>query len=150
MSIATDKLESIRQQVQYHLDHAEQKRLSPAQEAALKDQIRERLVAEMKSAEGMSGALPFLVVGDVNATMATTVVASKLHIPVAHVEAGLRSFNMQMPEEINRVLTDRLSALLFCPTETAVKNLAAEGIDHDQGVQIGGQRFRLQQPQQRV
>ena len=54
---------------------------------------------------------------------------SKLHVPVAHVEAGLRSFNMRMPEEINRILTDRVSSLLFCPTETAVRNLRNEGVE---------------------
>jgi UDP-GlcNAc3NAcA epimerase len=77
-----------------------------------------------------------LVYGDTNSTLAGALAAAKLHVPVAHVEAGLRSFNRRMPEEINRVLTDHISNLLFCPTQTAVENLRNEGINN--GVHLVG------------
>ncbi len=77
-----------------------------------------------------------LVYGDTNSTLAGALAAVKLHIPVAHVEAGLRSFNRRMPEEHNRVLTDHAAALLLCPTQTAVDNLADEGIR--EGVHLVG------------
>ena len=77
-----------------------------------------------------------LVYGDTNSTLAGGLAAAKLLVPVAHVEAGLRSFDRSMPEELNRILVDRLSALLFCPTDPAVGNLAREGIT--EGVHLVG------------
>ena len=86
----------------------------------------------------MQGPLPdgLIVYGDTNSTLAGALVAAKLGIPLIHVEAGLRSFNRRMPEEINRVVTDRLSSVLCCPTATSVRNLAAEGIM--EGVHLTG------------
>jgi UDP-N-acetylglucosamine 2-epimerase (non-hydrolysing) len=78
-----------------------------------------------------------LVAGDVNSTLAAALAAAKLNVPVAHLEAGLRSGDWTMPEEVNRVLTDRLSALLLVHSESAVENLRAEGIDPERTAFVG-------------
>lgn len=98
-----------------------------------------RMLAEIEQALLEHKPDRVLVYGDTNSTLAGALASAKLHIPVAHVEAGLRSFNMQMPEEINRILTDQISDLLFCPTDTAVKNLNNEGFANKpvQVLQVG-------------
>jgi UDP-GlcNAc3NAcA epimerase len=99
-----------------------------AQTGAMLKGIEEVLVAERPDR--------LLIYGDTNSTVAGALAASKLSVPVAHVEAGLRSFNRRMPEEINRVVADHLSDVLLCPSDTAVHNLMAEGI-HRNVHQVG-------------
>ena len=87
-----------------------------------------RMLPEIEAAVLEEKPDAVLVFGDTNSTLAGALAAGKLLVPVAHVEAGLRSFDRTMPEELNRMLVDRMSSRLFCPTEVAVENLAAEGI----------------------
>lgn len=87
-----------------------------------------RMLASIEAVVQSSPPDVLLVYGDTNSTLAGALAAAKLHIPVAHVEAGLRSFNRRMPEEINRVMTDHLADLLFCPTDIAVDHLRNEGV----------------------
>ncbi len=82
-----------------------------------------------------------LVYGDTNSTIAGALAAAKLHIPIAHVEAGLRSFNMRMPEEVNRILTDRISDWLFAPTAESVGHLRREGVEPGKVYQVGDVMF---------
>jgi UDP-N-acetylglucosamine 2-epimerase len=82
-----------------------------------------------------------LVYGDTNSTLAGALAAAKLNIPVAHIEAGLRSYNRKMPEETNRVLTDHMSSLLFAPTDRAVENLSREGVEPDTVFKVGDVMF---------
>ncbi len=91
-------------------------------------QTGEMMVALERFIEARSRPGFVLVYGDTNSTLAGALVAAKMNVPLAHVEAGLRSFNRRMPEEVNRVVTDHLSQLLFCPTQVAVDNLAREGV----------------------
>ncbi len=97
--------------------------LQSAQTAAMMTQIEEILIKESPNA--------VLLYGDTNSTLAGALCAVKLSIPIIHIEAGLRSFNRQMPEEVNRIITDVFSYLLFCPTSLAIENLKKEGINHN-------------------
>jgi UDP-GlcNAc3NAcA epimerase len=87
-----------------------------------------RMLAELEAVMLRETLRAVIIYGDTNSTLAGALAAAKLHIPVVHVEAGLRSFDRRMPEEVNRVLADHVSALLLCPTRSSVENLAREGI----------------------
>ncbi len=86
-----------------------------------------RMIEEIEKILLMESPDLVLVYGDTNSTLAGALAAQKMHIPIAHIEAGLRSYNMKMPEEVNRILTDRISNYLFCPSDKAIENLYNEG-----------------------
>jgi UDP-GlcNAc3NAcA epimerase len=108
----------------------------PAHHLGIAARLVEPMVAGLKAAMTMEQPDAVVVYGDTDSTLAGGLAAQQLGIPVAHVEAGLRSFNTSMVEETNRIIVDRLSTWLFCPTSTAVANLRAEGITH--GVHLVG------------
>ncbi|WP_299403544.1 non-hydrolyzing UDP-N-acetylglucosamine 2-epimerase [Acaryochloris sp. IP29b_bin.148] len=99
------------------------------------DGIEEMLIKEQPNI--------FVVYGDTNSTLASAIAAAKLHIPIAHIEAGLRSLNRQMPEEINRVLTDHASDILLIPTKLASANLIGEGINQTQIFEVGDVMYNV-------
>lgn len=95
------------------------------------------MMTEIETIAGQVRPDAILVYGDTNSTLAAALVAAKMNIPQIHIEAGLRSYNRTMPEEVNRIVADEFAAMLFCPTAMAVENLKREGITHD-GIYVCG------------